>query len=119
MMLHAFRYFALRYVTQQRLLELQAKKAKAESRLVRSKPISPPSMKMVNEYRDKVLDLSKYLYDPEIKSAALSALRPLISKVIMTPTDGGWHGVLYGKICALSGFEDCNEIEIILPFENL
>ena len=57
---------------------------------------------MIGLYKEKVADLSEALYEPQIKSAAMDALRPLIDKIVLKPTNSNdINAELYGNIAAM------------------
>ncbi|MCB1134587.1 MAG: hypothetical protein KDN05_25970, partial [Verrucomicrobiae bacterium] len=62
---------------------------------------------MINLYQEKVKDLSTAIYEPEIRNAAMDALRPLIDRIILKPTNlDDIKAELYGNIAAVVALDN-------------
>ena len=83
----------------ERLLELEAHKAKLEMDLDAPTPAAPrlhPNLAEV--YRRKVCDLHSALAEPDTHTEAIAIVRDLIDKIIVAPADGGFEVELAGSI---------------------
>jgi site-specific DNA recombinase len=84
---------------QQRLDDLEARKAELEVRLTAPAP-SPVRLhpNLAQVYREKVANLHSALADPELRTEALDLIRGLIERVELYPAEDGFRIELVGEI---------------------
>jgi site-specific DNA recombinase len=105
--LHAIEQGVVTDSTQNRIVELEVQKAKLSANLEKDFMHPKPDKEMISIYRKKVKDLSSAIYEPGIKHAAMDALRPLIDKIILKPTNAADMQVeLYGSIAAMVALDN-------------
>lgn len=75
--LHAIEQGIVTESTHNRLLELESQKEELNTNLKEETEFPKPDKEMIGLYQAKVKELSKSIYEPEIKNAAMDALRPL------------------------------------------
>ena len=87
---------------QQRLDELEARKAELEAKLVAPAP-TPVRLhpNLAQLYREKIAELHTALADPGLHTEALGLIRGLIERVEMRPAEGGFHIELTGEIASM------------------
>lgn len=91
-----------------KMAELEARKAQLENDLNAApapQPVLHPNLSRL--YHSKVSDLANALNEPDVRSEAAEALRALIDKVVLTPSEDGYdidlHGDLAGILALASG----------------
>ena len=100
--LHAIEQGVVTDTTHNRLLELENQKAELNANLEEEFEFPRPDKEMIDIYQEKVKELSSAIYEPEIKNAAMDALRPLINRIILKPTNlDEVKAELYGNIAAM------------------
>ena len=100
--IHAIEQGIITSTTRNRLLELEVQKTKLKTKLHERFHHPVPDKEMISVYKEKVADLSEALYEPQIKSAAMDALRPLIDRIVLKPTNSNdINAELYGNIAAM------------------
>lgn len=105
--LHAIEQGVVTDTTRNRLLELESQKLELSANLEEEKQHPKPDKEMICLYQKKVKDLSKAIYESEIKDAAMDALRPLIGQIILRPTNlNGMKAELYGNIAAMVALDN-------------
>ena len=84
---------------QQRLDDLETRKAELEARLAAPAP-SPVRLhpNLAQLYREKVANLHSALADPELRTEALELIRGLIERVDLHPAEDGFRIELVGEI---------------------
>jgi len=105
--LHAIEQGIITDTTHNRMLELEAQKSELSENLEEEMEHPKPDKEMINLYQEKVKDLSTAIYEPEIRSAAMDALRPLIDRIILKPTNlDEMKTELYGNIAAMVALDN-------------
>ena len=105
--LHAIEQGIVTDTTHNRMLELEAQKSKLSANLEEETQHPKPDKEMISLYQEKVKDLSAAIYEPEIRDAAMDALRPLIDRIILRPTNlNGMKADLYGNIAAMVALDN-------------
>ncbi len=105
--LHAIEQGVVTDTTKYRMLELEAQKSELKSNLQEEFQHPKPNKEMIGLYKEKVKDLSASIYEPEIRNAAIDALRPLIDRIILKPTNlGEMKAVLLGNIAAMVALDN-------------
>ncbi|MEZ5903406.1 MAG: recombinase family protein [Alphaproteobacteria bacterium] len=105
--LHAIEQGIITNTTQNRILELETQKLKLSANLEEEFCHPKPDKEMINLYQEKVKDLSTAIYEPEIRNAAMDALRPLIDRIILKPTNlDDIKAELYGNIAAVVALDN-------------
>jgi site-specific DNA recombinase len=94
--------------TKGRLVELEGEKKRLYEGLKETTPLFQPDIKMITLYQKKVRELEVALYETDTKYAAIDALKPLINKVILKPTNlkNEMKAELYGDIAGLVSLEN-------------
>jgi site-specific DNA recombinase len=97
--------------TKDRLVELEGHKKRLHEGLKVTIPLFQPDIKMITLYQKKVRELEIALYDSDTKYAAIDALKPLINKVILKPTNlkNEMKAELYGDIAGLVALENIKD----------
>jgi DNA invertase Pin-like site-specific DNA recombinase len=87
---------------QQRLDELEARKAELEAKLVAPAP-TPVRLhpNLAQLYREKLAELHTALADPGLHTEALGLIRGLIERVEVRSAEGGFHIELTGEIASM------------------
>ncbi len=85
-----------------KMAELEARKAQLENDLnaaLAPQPVLHPNMSRL--YHSKVSDLANALNEPDVRSEAAEALRALIDKVVLTPSEDGYDIDLRGDLAGI------------------
>lgn len=100
--LHAIEQGIVTETTHSRLLELESQKSELSANLEEKFDFPQPDKNMIDIYQEKVKELSSAIYEPEIRNAAMDALRPLIDRIILKPTNlNKVKAELYGNIASM------------------
>ena len=105
--LHAIEQGVVTDTTHNRMLELEAQKLELSENLEEEIEHPKPDNEMTSLYQEKVKDLSTAIYEPEIRNAAMNALRPLIDRITLKPTNlDEVKAELYGNIAAMVALDN-------------
>ncbi|WP_370456807.1 zinc ribbon domain-containing protein [Ruegeria sp. THAF57] len=85
-----------------KMAELEARKTQLENDL-NAVPAPQPTLhpNMSDVYHSKVRDLANALNEADVRSEAGEALRALIDKVVLTPTEDGYDMDLHGDLAGI------------------